>query len=367
MTQDWLLRNTASSNDLSNLKIATLIGRRAVDYGDIGIEVEVEGNSFPKNEDFYDDEDNYHNERNPLIPDEWDYVHDGSLRGMDNAEYVLAQPIPFKQVPQALNNLWIMFDRHGSILDESNRTSVHVHLNATNWHLNRVCAFVALYATVEEVLTAWCGDHRVGNLFCLRAKDAPAILSKARSFVCTGNTVFLDDGLHYSGLNLHALTKHGSIEIRAMRGVRDPEIIQTWVDILERIYNLSGDHPDPRTICEMFSGGGSEQFIRYVLGRHTERVASECGMSGSQINESVRQGVRMAQRLCYCRDWGNFTPADLEPDPFGRMKAVPVSTVPYEPTLNPMSEIILSTTPSTVTWSDHFNTYEELLNEHEPI
>lgn len=318
MSNNWLLRNAPSQDDETSYKIAVLLNRRSVTDGDIGLEIEVEGNQFPKSEDYYDEEDEYHDESHPLIPSEWMYVHDGSLRGQDNAEYVFQEPLPFSAVPSALTNLWSMFEAFGSVLDESNRTSVHVHLNATNFHLNRVCSFVALYVAVEEVLTSWCGDHRVGNLFCLRAKDAPAILSKARSFVCTGNPMYLDDGLHYSGLNLHSLTKHGSIEIRAMRGVRDPEIIQTWVDILERIYRLSADHEDPRTICEMYSGGGSESFLRYVLGNNADRVMAECGMSAGQVYESVRQGIRMAQRLCYCRDWSSFKVITIDPDPFGR-------------------------------------------------
>ena len=318
MSNNWLLRNTSSNDDNSTLKISTLLGRRSPTLGDVGLEVEVEGNRFPKEEEVYDDEDNCEIIRDDHIPEEWNYVKDNSLRGQDNAEYVLDEPIPFSQVPQALENLWTMFEQYGSVLAESNRTSVHVHLNATNFHLNRVCAFVALYVSVEEVLTAWCGDHRVGNLFCLRAKDAPAIISKARSFVCTGNPAFLDDGLHYSGLNLQSLCKHGSIEIRSMRGVQDPEIIQTWVEILQRIYELSGDHFDPRSICEMFSGGGSEPFLHYVLGKHTKRVLYECGLTENEAYQSVRQGIRLAQRLCYAKDWGNFRPVDREPDPFGR-------------------------------------------------
>lgn len=365
MSNDWLLRNASSDDDASNYKIATLLGRRAMPPEKaVGLEIEVEGNKFPKTEDYYDDDDVYHNEKNEHIPPEWEYVHDGSLRGIDNAEYVLEEPIPFDQVPQALDNLWKMFSDYGSVLDDSNRTSVHVHLNATHFHLNRVCSFVALYVAVEEVLTAWCGDHRVGNLFCLRAKDAPAILSKARSFICSGNYAYLDDGLHYSGLNLHALTKHGSIEIRSMRGVRDPEVIKTWVDILRRIYELSEAHSDPRTICEMFSGGGSEQFLRYVIGRHAERVAQECGLTGTEINNSVRQGIRMAQRLCYCRDWAMFKPVDLDPDPFGRKVknvVMPTATISlssfasaFGPQASPAPAPALSTTP--VDYEDFLDT-----------
>jgi hypothetical protein len=347
MSNNWLLRNTSSDDDVSNLKVAHLLGRRYVTKGDVGLEIEVEGNCFPKEEEIYDDEDNCTMDRDACIPREWRYVHDGSLRGQDNAEYVLEEPIPFDEVPQALRNLWDMFEGFGSKLDESNRTSVHVHLNATEFYLNQVCAFVALYVAVEEVLTAWCGDHRVGNLFCLRAKDAPAIISKARSFICTGNTAFLDDGLHYSGLNLHSLCKHGSIEIRSMRGVQDPQIIQTWVEILQRIYELSGEHFDPRSVCEMFSGGGSGPFLRYVLGRHTEQVVAECGMSEIEVYDSVRQGIRLAQRLCYAKDWGNFRPVNKEPDPFGRKNkqavlSSPETTSPLTVNLNDLLDMMAS-------------------------
>jgi hypothetical protein len=107
-----------------------------------------------------------------------------------------------------------------------------------------------------------------------------------------------------------------------MRGVKDPEVIQTWVDILRRIYDMSDAYEDPRAVCEMFSGGGSERFLRYVLGNNTDRVVQECGMSADEINNSVRQGIRMAQRLCYCRDWSSFKPSKTVADPFGRKMAV---------------------------------------------
>lgn len=322
MSADWIIRDNKTDHDPTNYKISTLLGRRKVAEGDIGLEIEVEGTVFPKTNEWYDDNDDFHQESDERIPKQWKYVEDGSLRGQDNAEYVLVNPIKFDEVPGALKDLWAMFEECGSVLDESNRTSVHVHLNVNEFHLNRLCSFIALYTAVEEVLTAWCGDHRVGNLFCLRAKDAPAILSKARSFLTTGLISYLDDGLHYSGLNLHAITKHGSIEIRTMRGVKDPEVIQTWVDILRRIYDMSDAYEDPRAVCEMFSGGGSERFLRYVLGNNTDRVVQECGMSADEINNSVRQGIRMAQRLCYCRDWSSFKPSKTVADPFGRKMAV---------------------------------------------
>lgn len=299
-------------NKVAGFNLLHLLGRVPVD-GDIGIEIEVEGNKFPKHQT--PDNESVSPE---LIPKEWQYHHDGSLRGNDNAEYVFRKPLAFADVPQAIKNLWEMFDKFGSKLDESNRTSVHVHLNAQEWHLNRLTAFAALYFSVEEILTEWCGDHRVGNLFCLRAKDAPAIVSQLKKFIQNDGNTGLPSGLHYAGLNPQALLKFGSIEIRSLRGVTDPDTILTWVAILERIYNMSADFKDPRTICSHFSGHGAMSYLEMILGEHTPTVLQQVSYDHQQIQESLYEGIRLAQDLCYCRNWSEYEPVEIKKDPFGR-------------------------------------------------
>lgn len=284
--------------------MATIFNRR-MKAGEIGIEIEVEGNKFPKNDD-------------TCIPSSWAYHKDGSLRGVDNAEYVLKNPIKFTRVPEEIKKLWDMFAAYGSVLDESNRTSVHVHLNAQKFHLNRLCAFMAMYFSVEEVLTSWCGEHRVGNLFCLRAKDAFGIVQKLKRFIQSNGADGLSEGLHYAGLNAHALSKFGSIEIRSLRGVNDPQIILDWVAVLERIYKLSAEFKDPREICENFSGSGPMSYFEFILGDRAETVRLGSCMDTQEIMQSLYEGIRIAQDLCYCRDWSNYEPVDTKPDPFGR-------------------------------------------------
>ena len=303
-----------STVDQHNVMSLFGLSSKPVDPDSIGLEIEVEGNSFPKSTGEYSN--NAH-----LIPKQWKYTHDGSLRGQDNAEYVLKDPLPYHKVDKAVDDLWGMFAAHGSVLADSNRTSVHVHLNAQHFRLNRLCSFAALYFCVEEVLTAWCGDHRVGNLFCLRAKDAPAIVSKLRQLLVKGNSRVIagDDGLHYAGFNTQALAKFGSIEIRTLRGAREPEVIKTWVGVLKHIYDLSEKYADePRDICEGFSGAPHMDFVRRILGPYADEIVTNCGMTNDQVRRSVHEGVRIAQNLCYCRDWSQFDKTEANPDPFGR-------------------------------------------------
>lgn len=307
--------------------VGYLLGRRPV-KGDIGIEIEVEGNKFKKQD----------------IPQPWAYHKDGSLRGQDNAEYVLINPITFDQVEDSIKILWKMFEDYGSVLDESNRTSVHVHLNVQGFHLNRLTSFMALYFCVEELLTAWCGEHRVGNLFCLRAQDAPSIVSKIKRFIVEDGAQPLSEGLHYAGFNAHALFKFGSVEIRTLRGATDPKVILEWIGMLRHLYDLSASFPDPRDVCDGFSGEGPIVFLEKIMGPHIDVLRNGIGYSGSQVEEAMYKGIRLAQDLCYCRDWSVYNPVEVKQDPFGRVKKPKVSASPYE--IQPLSAYSTASSPS---------------------
>lgn len=271
--------------------------------GQVGIEIEVEGKNLPTG---------------ALMPKQWRATADGSLRGQEALEYVLARPLPFDDVPEALNALWSVFRAKKSVFDDSNRTSVHVHLNFQKFHLTRMASFCAMYFTLEEVLTQWCGDHRVGNLFCLRATDAPAIISRIKQFIQADGDYMFGDHMKYSGLNPYALRKYGSMEVRTLRGCSEPDVILSWVGILRRIYEISEDFKDPRRVCELFSGRGPTGFFEEILGPMAMIVRSGVPFTDEQIEDSLYRGIRLAQDICYCRDWSLYEPVNVKDDPFGR-------------------------------------------------
>jgi hypothetical protein len=306
-----------SRSDSSGFTIAAMYNH-APTKGDVGIEIEVEGNMFPKHEYRGEEAVDAH-----LIPKAWKYVHDGSLRGKDNAEYVLNGPIDFDDVPATVQSLFSMMDDYGTVLDDSNRTSVHVHLNVQNWHINRLASFLCAYYAVEEILSEFCGEHRVGNLFCLRGKDAPGIISRLRYFIKRGESVAFTDGMHYGGLNCQAIQKYGSVEIRTMRGAMNAEEVITWVGILRRIYDLSAEYADPRLLVELFSGSGPMEFLEHILGEYRTTVLSAISYDHQRIMEALYDGIVIAQDIAYCRSWEDFKPLNIKPDPFGRsMKTI---------------------------------------------
>lgn len=284
------------------IEIAGLMGKNKI-TGEVGLEIEVEGNKLLS----FDD-----------TPPPWGYHEDHSLRGEENAEYVLAKPISFSEVPKALKKLYGKLKTKKAVLNDSNRTSVHVHLNCQDFFLNRLTAFLGIYFTLEEILTEWCGEERVGNLFCLRAKDAEAIIGWIKRFIASDGKAPIPDILRYSNLNTHALFKFGSLEIRSLRGSSDPELIETWVSILQRLYEVSDNFPDPRTVCTLVSGTGPMNFFETMLGDKAGIVRRGISMTDREISDSIYNGVRLAQDICYCRDWSLYVPMKLKPDPFGR-------------------------------------------------
>jgi hypothetical protein len=297
----FVKRNTEKENS-KDFTIAGLRGARTK-KGHVGIEVECEGANLPK-------------DATALAP-YWAYVRDGSLRGNDNAEYVLTKPIDFGEVEKAVADLWSKFKASKTRLDESIRTSVHVHLNVLPFYQNRLAALLALWFIFEEPLSYWCGDHRAGNLFCIRAKDGPAIIEQIKGwFENKGNFGLDTEGLHYAALNLSSIQEHGSVEIRTMRGVTTPEPLLQWVRILKRLYDASADYPDPRTLIEDYSLLGPYDFFQKVFGDEAENILAATRMLN--IRECLNDGMRFAQDFVYVRDWSEFNPIKVVEDPFGR-------------------------------------------------
>lgn len=340
----------ASKSPVLGMTIQSATRARPV-RGDVGIEIEMEGNKFYKDPD-------------GLANIGWSYHKDGSLRGKDNAEYVLRAPIMFKDVSESVNNLWKIVSDFGTKLDDSNRTSVHVHLNCQNFHLNRLASFSALYFCFEEILTEYCGDHRVGNLFCLRGKDATGIVTKMRKFIQSDMRSELSEGLHYANFNAHALHKFGSIEIRSMRGPDNPQMVIDWVSILERIYTVSKDFEDPRAICDLFSQQGPLSFFETIMGDKAFLLMQNISFNQDQIRNSLYEGIRLAQDLCYCRDWDLFKPMNVKPDPFGRkMEKIAQQISAYEapattdynmsvPSMNATNELLYQIITPTDYWNN---------------
>ena len=94
---------------------------------DVGVEIEVEGRHLYKGH-----------------LDHWFVEHDGSLRGEDNAEYVLIKPLSQEGLKEALLAINKTFKLHETEVDMSRRTSTHVHINCTQLSMIELFNFITL-------------------------------------------------------------------------------------------------------------------------------------------------------------------------------------------------------------------------------
>jgi len=114
----------------------------------------------------------------------------------------------------------------------SSRTSVHVHLNAQDMEIEQLQSLVALYFIFEKALYKFSG-YRWDNIFCVPLNS---FLEKNQLFNFNKwnqlFTYWTVEHFKYSGLNLSRISDLGTIEFRSMRGNKNSEYIQTWVNIL---------------------------------------------------------------------------------------------------------------------------------------
>lgn len=258
------------------------VNKRYAAQGDVGIEIEVEGNNLPVMRKF------------------WRNEEDGSLRG-ESREYVLQRPMSLEEAKVALDHLDACYVECNTVVHDSVRAGVHVHVNVQALNITQLYNYMTLYLILEEILVKWCGPTREGNLFCLRAGDAEYLMYALREAIENRDFAQLvTDQLRYASMNVKALGTYGSLEFRAMRGTRDLGLIYQWAEVLVGLRDKAKLYTDPTDIINGFSEGEVDGFLERVLGEHAKSFKCE----GYQ--RMLKDGMRRAQDLAFCVNWPDF-------------------------------------------------------------
>lgn len=252
--------------------------------GEVGVEIEVEGLRLPTPEHY------------------WRKDKDGSLLEGKSAEYVLHIPLHREEALVAIDYLFKLFDISNSDLFDSIRTGVHVHLNVQKMEWVEVMTFLTLYFVLEELLIKYCGDSREGNLFCLRARDAKALIPYLTAVMNTKDLRYLrEDNIRYASVNLKALGDYGSLEFRAMRSPNNAKDIKDWINILLQVKDASSSFKSPVDVISMVSKKGYAKFAHDCLGECIKFFKDVKG-----VDELIRNGIDNAQDLAYLIDWETY-------------------------------------------------------------
>lgn len=248
---------------------------------EIGIEIEIEGDR--------------------LVPrgsvasvDKWWTTHeDGSLRG-NAIEYVLHTPVNRKHVAPALSALKTAFKAVETVINDSDRAGVHVHVNCQSLTVDQVINYLLVYYIFEDALVRYCGEEREGNLFCLRAQDAEGLLSALRQAKRTGSfSNFREESYRYASVNIPALMKFGTLEFRSLKTPQNIEDINPWVEMLIAMKDESLNFQDSKQIIETFSQSGEHAYLKKVFGKQAKKLNCD------DLSVMLRNGVRRIQDVAY--------------------------------------------------------------------
>jgi len=216
--------------------------------GDIGLEIELE---FP-------------------VPQQWDlneklwgFSKELSVRN-HGYEIVSNHPLDLAAVDHVVPDLCENLNKRHPI--DTTRTSVHVHINQMRSSILQVLNCTVAYWLLETPLTRFCGEEREGHHFCLRLKDAEAVLPVLCESLDSKTPLRnLGDKVRYAGLNLSALNKFGSLEFRTMRGTTDPGLIVSWMKGLHHLCSVAKTFETPAQVFDRYLDCNKEVFIRQFL------------------------------------------------------------------------------------------------------
>lgn len=217
----------------------------------------------------------------PIINTEgWVSKPDTSLR-YNGMEYVSRTPFTDASVKREVEFLFKRLNKL-DILHDSPRTSTHLHYNMRGFTHTQVLTNAVAYWLVENILFKFCGEDREGNLFCLRLHDASGVINyivnDIQRVVKQGSIPFRSfsnaDNVRYGGLNLNSLPRFGTLELRGMRGVYDPQVVLTWCGMADKLFtNATRYYKTPTQVVSDYLKIGSDKFVTKLMEEHTDTLA----------------------------------------------------------------------------------------------
>lgn len=207
----------------------------------------------------------------------WHTHFDSSLRG-DALELRFTFPLNGSDVLNALTCMDTSIRQLKDTPILSDRTSTHIHLDACNLSPTQLYNWIIVYLVCERLLYNYAGNKRSKSIFCVPLYSAVHNLSSINSLITskyirdTFKSSF-NENFRYSGLNLNALLKFGSLEFRMLDGEYRKHKLLLWINILIalRNYAISMEEPINIFVENILHGNGAEK-MQEIFGELYEVV-----------------------------------------------------------------------------------------------
>lgn len=122
---------------------------------------------------------------------------------------------------------------------QNDTAGVHVHVGTDNMTPKQIGGLVYAYGLLERMLESSYTRSERDYCEALTAEDVRRVLSKARKVTHRRDMNVLD---RYVTVNVQALSKHGTIEFRAMGPVYDSEYLHKWAMFCREMVNVAASN-----------------------------------------------------------------------------------------------------------------------------
>jgi len=247
----------------------------------VGIEVELENFRFKK-----ECELTY-----------WRAEHDGSLRD-GGIEFVLRQPLTGHDLEVAIEELY------SKVLTAnykvSPRTSTHVHIDARDLSVEHMKRLVFVYSMMERFIYDLVTPDREYSFYCTPLYRSS---QNRRSIAKALDKLSFRSCPRYSGINLRALERYGSIEFRMHQGLTDTTDLKRWIKLLLKLRSGTKAFEDVpmEHILKMYSENSAQHIMEQVLGEELYRELVQ-----DSYNDRLKESMRSAQDLLLLRKSGTL-------------------------------------------------------------
>jgi hypothetical protein len=236
----------------------------------------------------------------------WRQVKDGSLR--NGFELIMDGPVSYNNLPNALhlptqtlsdkeigrNNEYLI-----DAIKWSNRCSTHVHMNVQKFTPRQLLLFTMMWYVFEPIIVDKFAPERAGNLFCLRAVDAPVFVEHIIDAFKPETLRYIDNNRRYMGLNWASLSKFCSLEFRYLRGSIDPKYILEFISYVEALRKwVLKCEEDPKNVLGLLSMRG--------LAEMYDECFNKTPLGIDFNSPIIWESLRFAQDLCYGVDLTQF-------------------------------------------------------------
>jgi hypothetical protein len=183
----------------------------------------------------------------------WKVVKDGSLR--NNGLEFVSKPVCGHGIDYALCELERILVGH-SQRTSSVRTSIHVHVDVSNWDTHTLFLSCALYALFENPFFAFNDPIRKINPYCFPITNLwPQVL----------NT---NEGMKYCAYNIAPVSRQLTVEFRQAEYSEDFKKNRRWIQLVCKFMKFVDENRNLRSIIEdTIIYDNYEKLFRRVLGK----------------------------------------------------------------------------------------------------